>query len=197
MWMLMVINLYVIDMIFGDAESIISANAKMLYINCLMHHFRLKKANIANAIAFDLFYEDFKDYDKYKKSLQELHKAGLLTMGDKTITFNNLWGQYIDKSLLEKVAPDEYIAGFQFQPVSKFKEDLMTSQSISDLSQMKYKLTKIQVSRLVELFIAEQTTFDKVYHNFGDCKKHFINWLFYNSDKIPNQNQNKPKILGL
>ena len=49
--MLKVINLYVLDRIFSDIESKISPKSKMLYINCLMHHFKEKSANKIKELA--------------------------------------------------------------------------------------------------------------------------------------------------
>ena len=68
--MLKVINLYVLDRIFSDIESKISPKSKMLYINCLMHHFKEKSATVSNAVAFEMFEEDFGDFSRFKIPMQ-------------------------------------------------------------------------------------------------------------------------------
>ena len=196
--MLMVINLYVIDKIFSEvSETKLSATAQMVYINCLMHHFREKKANVASIVAFELFEEDFGEYDKFKKALQELHKAKLITIGVKTIAFHNVWGKYIDRSKLDKVSPEKYVAGFNFTPVTEFKDELLLSRHLLELAQMKYKLSKTQSQKLIELFIVEQEAFQKKYVNFSDCIKHCSYWIGMNCDKIPKEIvKSNGKILG-
>ena len=99
--MLTVINLYTIDKIFEEAESKITPLAKMLYINCIIHHFRDKKPTVASAVAFDLFMNDIPDYKRYEKLFEELHKGGLVIIGDTRVSFPNLWGKHIDRSMLE------------------------------------------------------------------------------------------------
>jgi hypothetical protein len=63
--MLKVINLYVIDRIFMECDSKISPKAKMLYINCLTHHFKEKSPLVSNAVAFEMFEEDFGDFSRF------------------------------------------------------------------------------------------------------------------------------------
>jgi len=196
--MLTVINLYTIDKIFENAKGKLSPMTKMIYINCLMHYFRDKKSTVANAVAFELFEEDFKDYEKFKKNMQELHKAGLVTIGIKSIVFNNMWGQYIDRRQLEKVNVEEFVAGFSFREPKAFKEELLKSGSLYELCSMKYKLGKGQVQKLIDIFILEQTTAEKTYQNFSDCIKHFSNWAGKNTDQAPKEIvKSTGKILGL
>lgn len=197
--MLTIINLYTIDKIFSEVSTVkLSGQSQMIYINCLMHHFRNKPPKISSSVAFEIFEEDFKDYSKYKKNFQELHKSGLVTIGAKSIIFNNVWGKYIDKTKLEKVSPEEYVAGFNFQSISSFKQEIINSRSLLELVQMRYKITKVQLEKLIEIFIKEQETFDKKYHNFSDCIKHCTYWIGSNLDKIPKESSVKStgKILG-
>lgn len=191
--MLKIINLYVIDKIFENLEVKVGATSRMLYINCLTHYFRDKSAIVSNATAFELFEEDFKDYTKFKKNMQELHKAGLVTIGIKSIVFNNHWGQHIDRSQLEKVGVNEYVAGFTFKKASEYKDELLKSDQLIELAQMQYKLTKADLIQLIELFIKQQSTFEKTYSNFSDCIKHFSFWLPKN---ISNTGKEKVKSTG-
>jgi hypothetical protein len=199
--MLKVINLYVIDRIFSDSESKISPKAKMLYINCLTHHFKEKSATVSNAIAFEMFEEDFGDFSRFRVPMQELHRAGLIEIGVNKIAFHNTWGKYIDRTQLEKVNAMEYVAGFSFNGIEHFKADLVNNNSIIELASMKYSIKKEDLPALIELFIAEQKTFDKKYSGFSDCIKHFTYWLPNNIKKLTTQTpttvKSKGKILGI
>ena len=184
--MLKLINLYVIDKIFSELESKISPKAKMLYINCLTHHFREKSATVINAVAFDMFEEEFGDFSKYKTAMQELHKAGLIEIGLNKIAFHNSWGRHIDRSQLEKVNPTEYVAGFAFNGVEHYEKDLSANIRIFEICQMKYGISRENTIKFMELFIKEQKAFDKKYTNLSECIKHFTYWL-------PNQIKQSPK----
>lgn len=199
--MLKVINLYVIDKIFQELEYSLSSKAKMLYINCLTHHFRDKSATVVNAVAFDMFEEDFGDFDKYRPLMQELHKSGLIDIGVNKIAFHNTWGKHIDRTQLEKVTPNEYVAGFAFNGIEHYEKDLATNTQIIELSQMKYKISRENVVSLMELFIKEQKTFDKKYTGLSDCIKHFTYWLPSQIKQIPKEQaksvKSQGKILGI
>lgn len=196
--MLNLINLYVIDKIFSESEYKISTNSKMLYINCLIHHFRDKKPTVSNAVAFEIFISDIPNYEKYDKQFQELHKANLIVIGLKSIVFNNTWGKHIDRSKLDKVNPMEYVAGFSFQGIEAFQKELYDNDSLFELCEMRYKINKVQTKKLMELFIKEQVTFKKTYNNFSDCIKHFTMWVGKNLDKAPKDTvKSQGKILGI
>ena len=73
--MLHLINLFVIDKIFNEAaESKLCPMSMMLYINCLTHNFKDKPASFSGAVAFEIFENEIKDYHKYEKYFQKLHK---------------------------------------------------------------------------------------------------------------------------
>jgi hypothetical protein len=196
--MLTVINLYTIDKIFNeDAEIKLSTMAKMLYVNCLTHHFKGKTPTVSNAVAFDIFKNDIPNYMKYERVFEELHKAGLVVVGINAVSFVNCWGKHIDRSLLDKVSPQEYVAGFQFQTPEQFKDELLKNQTLYELTAMKHKISKRQLETLIELFVKEQTTFDKKYQNFADCIKHFTYWIPHNLDKTTKENiKSSSKLLG-
>lgn len=196
--MLTVINLYTIDKIFNeDAEIKLSTMAKMLYLNCITYHFKNKKATVSNAVAFDMFKNDIPNYMKYERVFEELHKSGLVVVGINAVSFINCWGKHIDRSLLDKVSPQEYVAGFQFQTPEQFKDELLKNQTLYELVSMKYKVSSRQLESLIGLFVTEQTTFDKKYHNFADCIKHFTYWIPHNLDKTTKENiKSSGKLLG-
>lgn len=197
--MLTVINLYTIDMIFSDCSDYkLKPLSKMLYINCLMHHFREKKPTVVNATAFDIFINDIPNYAVYERSFQELHKAGLVVIGISEVRFLNVWGMHIDRSKLDKVSPEEFVAGLTFSKASKFNEEMLKSDSLFELLQMKYKVSRKQIETLVSLFVKEQDAFDKKYTSFSDCIKHFTYWIPNNISKAQNETvKTGAKILGL
>lgn len=194
--MLKLINLYVLDRIFLDSDSKISPKAKMLYINCLTHHFKEKSATVSNAIAFEMFEQDFGDFSKYRICMQELHKAGLIEIGVNKIAFHNMWGKYIDRTQLEKVNPVEYVAGFSFNGIDDYKSELISNKSLIELAKMKYGIKEEDIPKLIELFITEQKTFDKKYSGFSDCIKHFTFWLPNNTKKLTTQSPSVVKSTG-
>lgn len=196
--MLTVINLFTIDKIFnGVATTKLTTSAKMLYINCLTHHFREKKPTIVNAVAFEMFKNDIPKYEKFQKVFEELHKAELIIIRDDAIGFVNTWGQYIDRKQLEKVNVDTYVAGFSFEGVNAFIEEMRKNTGLHELCAMKHKISTRQVEALLDMFQKEQISIDKKYCGYSDCAKHFINWIPNNSSKVPQENvKSKSKLLG-
>jgi hypothetical protein len=195
--MLEVITLFTINKIFENAECKLSAYSQMLYINCLIHYFKDKTPKVSSATAFEINKADFNSYDKYKKNLEQLNEAGLITIGENSIVFNNVWGQYIDRDKLEKVSPYEYVANFSYKPVKEFENELRGSVNIRELAKLKYKLNDNQIDRLIETFIKEQVTFEKTYPNFSECIKHCSYYIGQNIDKVQKETiKNNTKILG-
>lgn len=196
--MMTIINLQTIDEIFCNVQIKISSQAKMLYINCLIYHFKGKSPKISNATAFSIKNYEFKNFEKYKKQLHELEMAELINITSEEVLFCNAWGKYIDRTKLDKVSPEEYVAGFQFFEPSKFKKEMLNQQSLYELTEMKYKLGSNETTKLINLFIKEQEATIKTYTNYSECMRHFINWIPKNQDKIKtNTVQSKNKILGL
>lgn len=197
--MLTVINLYAIDKIFAECSEVkLKPLTKMLYINCIMHHFRDKKPTVANAVAFSMFVNDIPNYDIYEKMFQELHKAGLVVIGLSEIRFENVWGKHIDRSKLDKVSPQEYVAGFTFSKASGFKDEMTKSDSLIELLQMKYKISRKQIEALIPLFVKEQDNFEKQYSSYADCIKHFTYWIPNNVSKAQSETvKTGAKVLGL
>lgn len=176
--MLTIINLFVIDKIFNEeSEFKLSSSAQSLYLNCMIHHFKTKKPTMLGAVAFSIFINDIKNYSKFEKVFQELHKAGLVIISEKEVAFQNLWGKYIDRSKLDKATPDEIVAGFTSHKASFFKEEMLRSSILIETAQMKYKIDEGQITELLSLFVMEQDSFEKTYGNYSDCAKHFSNWI--------------------
>ena len=88
-----------------------------------------------------------------------------------------------------------------YNGIEHFKADLINNNSIIELASMKYSIKKDDLPALIELFIAEQKTFDKKYSGFSDCIKHFTYWLPNNIKKLTTQTpttvKSKGKILGI
>lgn len=184
--MLKVITLYTIERIFNeDSEQKLSPMAKMVYISCLMHYFKDKPAKISSIAAFEILEEEMKSFEKHRKSFLELSRAGLVTIGKNSVIFKNLWGKHIDHSLLEKQSVESYLGAFNYKPVKDFEEELKASQSMAELARMKHRLSKIQLEKLIQLFIIEQTAKEKMYANYSDCISHFNNWIPSNINKLP------------
>jgi hypothetical protein len=196
--MLTLINLFVIDKIFNEVSEVkLSALSKMLYINCLTYHFKDKLPKVSSAVAFEILNKEIPSYNKYEKYFIELHKAELIVLSDSKILFNNVWGNYIDRSKLEKVSPDEYVAGFSFQSVLSFKDELFNNEKLFELTMMKNKLSRNQIEKLLNLFIKEQETFETKYNNFSECAKHFSYWILKNINNAPKESiKSSGKILG-
>lgn len=180
--MLKLITLYTIEQIFEEAEVQVSSMSKLIYLNCLIHHFKDKKATIANSVAFELLDTEF-EFEKFKKNFHQLHKAKIITINGSIIIFNCVWNKYIDKSKLDSTTEESYTGRINFFPAKHFEKILHESRNLSELCQMKYKLTKQQIPGLIDLFIKEQTTTEKTYQTMRDCISHCIFWIGKNLDK--------------
>ena len=119
---------------------------------------------------------------------------------------HKLWIDYVnlktnDKdSIINEITRDIELYKQAFvglQPSEKFFEDLKNNQYLVQLCGMKYRLSTHQVKSLVEMFIAEQQTFGKMYRNNGECVKHCTYWIGSNGDKVPKESvKTTGKILG-
>ena len=191
--MLKIINLFIIDKILNQvAKCKLSSKAQMLYINCLMYHFKYLDAKQYNCNAFDIMIDEFPNFDKYVDLIKELDNASLVELSNGRILFYNVWSSFIDKSLLDN--PTQEIVQ---QSVVVFKEELLASQQLVELSMMKYKLSKLQVLKLIELFVKEQESFKKTYLTYSDCIKHCTYWMASSHHKIPKESiKSTNKMLG-
>jgi hypothetical protein len=195
--MLEVINLYVIDKIFENAKEKVSPMAKMLYINCLTYHFKELKATTMNAYAFSILKENIPSYNRYHKLFEELQTSGLVILNYDEIYFNNTWGLYINRDMLDIVSEDKKAIGFEPKTISEFVEEMKCSVSLKELCCVKNKLNVRQIDYLIVLFFKEQVAIGKNYVNYSDCAKHFINWIPSNIAKAPTELvKSKSKLLG-
>ena len=192
------INFWVLEQIFdNEAKEPISKLAKTFYINCLMYRFKNRPAKITQATAFNLPNEDFKNKSKYEPLLNELHKAELVVVCSEYVTFLNVWGKYIDRTQLEKVAPDEYVAGFNFSGVQQFEQELKTNQLLHEAILMKYRnLQEAELIKMIELFIKEQLAFEKKYNGWSDVSKHFTYWVGHNLGKKQETKETSQKVVS-
>jgi hypothetical protein len=191
------ITLSTLDRIFKEkAEIEIKPLTKMLYINVLTHHFKSLEANEKNLSAFDMFPKDLQ-YEKFENQYQELHKAKLITIGNTFITFNNVWGSYIDRYSLNEIKKATYESSMK--TAEFFKEEMLKNQSMFEVIGMKHKLTRITLLKMIDIFITEQKAIQNKYENASEVTKHFIHWSGSYASKIhttPEVVKSKNKIIG-
>ena len=186
----------VVEKIFDErAEQKTSSLAKMLYLNCLMGHFKGKEATDENSMGFEIFIGEIKNYIKWAPQFIELHKAKLITITDQMIVFNNHWGQFIDRSSLQ---PKEVNVVTRVTPLS-CREELLSNVSMFELVCMKNKCTKEKYAELVDLFVKQQTALQEWYPNVQSCSKHFLYWALgqATNSQTPTTVKSKNKLLGL
>ena len=93
------INLFVIDEIFkNEAKTKISVYSKMLYINCLTHHFTNKEAYITNLSEFEINKTSIPNLVNYIDLFNELVDARLVVHKYDSYLFLNVWTKYMDIS---------------------------------------------------------------------------------------------------
>ena len=191
--MLDAITLNTIYKILSEKTQIkLSPASQILYIRCLISHFKDLDCVEENSFQFDMFEEDFPNYNKWKKALQELHKAKLVQIGSVSISFVNHWGMYIDRQVFENKNDENIHTGFS---IEKFTESMIESRNLFELCAMKYKITFEQVRKLLDLFIQEQDAIKQKYRDENSCNKHFINWIPFHLDNVKTTKKTT-KILG-
>jgi hypothetical protein len=82
--MLELITLHTIQMIFDSLEQKISEMSKIIYINCLIHHFKDKKATFQSSISFEIVDSDF---DFTKIDLRITHEIPFLSGQNTSLIF--------------------------------------------------------------------------------------------------------------
>lgn len=197
--MLKLINLYVIDKIFNEDSLIkIGSRAKMLYLNCITHHFRNKTATNVNSIAFSIPIMDIKNYNIYRNDFLELESAELINIENDKIKFINHWGKHIDRTLLDKVAIEEYLGSYSKKLASQFTSEINNNTKLLELLQMKHKIDLMKVNKLIDMFIKEKDAINNTYNNFQECCQHLMYWVNTNVDKAQGQRVvSTAKVLGV
>jgi hypothetical protein len=174
--MLKLFSLHTLNSIFNlDSLIILSAKAKIAYIQCLTYHFEDLEPKIINLQSFELNKRVIN-----QKSLvyfQELDKAGLVKLNEDTITFINHWHKYIDKSQLEKVKAHEYLGLMDYKKAIDYQEELLNNQTFSELLQMEFKIDKDKVVYLVNRFFNEQNAVEQSYANYQSASRHCLSWI--------------------
>jgi hypothetical protein len=191
--MLNLFTLQVFETIFETrSENKLSSMAKSLYINCLYGYFKGKEATDKNSMAFDIFLSDLKNYSKWQKYFQELHKAKLINIQTDRITFINHWGQFIEREKLTKPISDRKDANY-------YRENLQKNKTLIDLIAMKQSLNENQINIFIDLFVKEQEAVLNKYNNESEISKHFMNWCntqVKKSRPVSEKVKSKAKILG-
>ena len=187
------ITLHTLDEIFNkEATHKPSVYAKLLYINCLTHHFKNKESYITNLSEFTLAKSSIPNLSNYLDLFSELEKANLLKIQDDSYLFLNVWTKYMDISSMNN---DVFMA--KSFTCMDFNDQIYNSHQLIELCAMKYKISKSQVIKLMQLFFDEQSAIDTKYPNEQECKKHFLYWIAYNKDKLSNETvKSGSKILG-
>ena len=193
--MLDVITLNAIYKILTEkSETKLSPAAQILYIRCLISHFKKLDCLQQNSVQFEMFEEEFPNYEKWKRQLHELHKGKLIYIGSVSITFYNHWGSFIDREGYDKKHSEDVYSGFS---IDKFIEEMTSNQSLFEVCGMKFKTNNIQTRKLMDLFIKEQQATNQKYADESSCKKHFINWIPFNVEKVKTKSPGSGnKILG-
>lgn len=192
--MLELLNLLVIDKIFIGKK--LSELSKMIYIQCLMNHFRDKEATVLDAYAFELLNSEIDDFEKKRANFHELHKSELVVLNGDVITFTNMWGQLIDRTRLVN-KPKQ---GSTVIKVEDCEQIFLKHKTLYELCEMKHKLSEQQVTHLIKVFVKEQANVFKTYANHPEAIRHCTNWIGKNHNtqkSIPSETiKSKGKILG-
>ena len=179
--MLFVMNFEVIENIFSErSESKVSSLGKMLYVNCLVGYFKGKDANEKNAMGFDLFRSEIKNYKTWEKQFIELHHAKLISITEERIIFHNHWGMFIDRSVFNKADVPESKKQFAQDYIKEIKDN----NNLMDLIKMKHKWNLNKVEEAINLFLTEQNALMTKYSSEHDVFRHLIHWIAANAPKM-------------
>lgn len=185
--MLKLISLWTFKKIFERSKITLSSSAKMLYINCMIHHFEELDERESNSHAFKI-YEGEIEMGKYMKSFSELQRAGLVQIEDNGVIFENHWGQFIDRSaLIKSLHPTNTIAYHE--------QELLSSQTLFEYVSRTNRITKESYEQLLKKFIEEQKALNKVYADYNDVSRHFFFWI--QKQKPTTSQGSSTKILGM
>lgn len=192
--MLKLINLWTLNQIFERAKTPLSGTCKMIYINCLMHYFDKLEASFENSVAFEIFDSEL-DYEKFEKHFVELHKAGFVIIKEKSIFFENHWGQFIDRSKLTLTGTEQK-AHFHQNTIFSYEENLCNSEELRVHISRKYKLKEPQYKVLLNDFLEEQKGISRNYNDYKDVSSHFFYWCGKRTHNLPEKGKSS-QILGM
>ncbi len=179
--MLFVMNFEVIENIFSErSEAKVSSLAKMLYVNCLVGYFKGKDANEKNAMGFDLFRSEIKNYKTWEKQFIELHHAKLITITNDMLMFHNHWGAFIDRTVFNE------IQGLESKKLyaEDYFQEIIENQNLMNLIMMKNKWNSTKAQDGVKLFVTEQNALMTKYSSEHDVFRHLLNWIAVNAPKM-------------
>lgn len=196
--MLRVISLHTIKQIFEtEALTQLSPMAKMSYISCLMYYFEDMPMDLESTNTFDIIKAQIKSYNTTQKYFNEMQEAGLVKINQETITFFNHWRKHIDKELLNKPSPAEYLQQSEPKTANDLLPELLKNKSLFELVDMRHKLLPEKIIQLIKEFAKEGEVTKAVYYNPARCAEHCFRWINKKAPQIP-KNTNNPsgKILG-
>ncbi len=189
--MLKVINLYCINKIFEESVKL-SAKSQILYINCLIHHFKDLEASIDNSNAFHISTKEI-NYEKYKVSLKELENSGLIGITNDSILFYNKWDKHLPINY-QFVNSDN-----QPKNIINFKEELLNNVALLEVICMRERITMDTCKGLLESFIEIQKVTEKKYRDYNDASVHFVNYASKYQKEFKqsiNKSKSNGKLLG-
>lgn len=96
--MIEILTLKVIDNILKTSNVKLTASESMIYINCLIHHFRDIPSKKENSKSFYMYKSDFGDFWRFKKQFDNISKAGFVILHDDKIEFKDIWNEFIHDS---------------------------------------------------------------------------------------------------
>ena len=192
--MLKLISLWTLDRIFDRAKTPLSARAKMIYINCLMFHFDKLEPTTENSVGFEIFDTEL-DYEKFEKLFVELHKAGFVIIKEKSIYFENHWGQFIDRSQLSKTS-DSYVNASLQNDIDCYKDSLGASKELEAHIRKNHSVSEPKYRSLLTEFIEEQKATGHTYNSYKDASSHFYYWIAKKKTNTPEKGKSS-QILGM
>jgi hypothetical protein len=183
-----IISIRVMNNIFKECNKL-SYGAMQLYQNILQHYFCDKEEVIGNLNDFEIKQVSIPNFTKHVNRFVELQNAKLISIDDEVILFHDVWTKHIH---LFRMKTD-----FKLYFATDFKDEMYNSRLLDEAITMKYKLNSQDVHNLLQMFFAEQDGTKKQYPNESECRKHFMYWCKYNSDKTQKTSvKSKNKILG-
>lgn len=176
-------SIAVIDKIFRETNYQLSYRDRCFYQSILCHHFSKQEENVANLSEFTLQMKDIPNHAKWMTEMYHLEQAKLIELqqdaeltNDK-IVFKNVWSQHINLSRMN-------IQNHKRFPASDFKDEMYSSHMLFDAAGMKHKLTQAQTHALLTMFFTEQSGTQHAYTDEADCRKHFLNWIPFNKERV-------------